>query len=934
MPVPFRLALLTSALLLASVATADVAPVIPGYTAMRDSKKVDPAAQGDLLISELNCTACHAAPDGSRLARKGAPNLADIGSRATPQFLTEYLSNPHAAKPGTTMPELFHASAPQAKAGAVEFLVHFLVSQGGPIADPVGAGTPNLVESGRKLYHDVGCVACHAPEQSTDALNAASVPLGNLAQKTTQAALIQFLLDPTHTRPAGRMPAMNLNPVEARAIATYLLRDQMKSNAATTKPLPGTGVRYDYFEDAFITAKPDHFADGLKPKSTGKVPTFTAKVPGSRRDVNQYGIRFTGSIWIPRDGQYTFGLKSDDGAFLTINKKTLVSNDGKHPATKEKTSEPVTLKAGTYPIEVTYFQDGGGADLEVLWEGPGIPHQPLPADVLAVDPGKAMVPTGQADFELDPQKVQMGGQMFSMLGCAACHTDLKLPNMKRAKPLADLKPDNPEGCLAAANIPKGRPQYHLDEAQRAALAAALKTVATTTQPLDPSKKALHELASLNCLACHQRDGVGGPSADRNPLFKSPPNLDLGDEGRLPPRLTSVGAKLLPEAIERIVFKGELRVRPYYLARMPVFKKDALPDLADQLTKADAPKENAAASHGNEKDGRKLVGVKGLGCVNCHGVRGAKSLGVPAPDLSLERDRLQFAWFKRLLNNPNDVNPGTRMPAFWNDGESAIHDVADGKLDPQAAAIWAYVQQGPDMSLPEGLRLDDSDEIAPGDEVIVMRAFMTDVGPRAILVGNPEGIHWAFDANTMRLAKVWRGKFFDAAGIWEKRGGNARPPLGKDVLNLPAGPTFATLDSQGAPWPEPTDMFDRNLGGHFRGYTLDKQGRPTFRYTQSGIDIEELDTPVNGDLPALKRHFTLKPTTGANAKDLYLLLAAGKTIEPQGPNTWLIDNKQTVHLATPMAQPETREGKSGQKLLVLPVPADKPTTIDVDVNWKP
>src|SRR5205823_6319803 len=107
------------------------------------------------------------------------------------------------AKAGTTMPELFHASAPQARDGAVDFLVHFLVSQSGPMVDPVGAGADSLVDSGRKLYHDVGCTACHAPEKGADKLKSPSVPLGNLAEKTTQAALTEFLLNPAHARPSG-----------------------------------------------------------------------------------------------------------------------------------------------------------------------------------------------------------------------------------------------------------------------------------------------------------------------------------------------------------------------------------------------------------------------------------------------------------------------------------------------------------------------------------------------------------------------------------------------------------------------------------------------------------------------------------------------------------------------------------------------------------
>src|SRR4051812_41974 len=141
-------------------------PVVPGFYRLRDeAKNANPAELGQLLISELNCTACHSAGNSARVAPKGAPDLSTIGARATPQWIRKYLSQPHTVKPGATMPDLFFASEPEARAGAVDFLTHFLAAQGGPMRSSSLEGTTVLVDEGRKLYHSVGCVACHAPEQ-------------------------------------------------------------------------------------------------------------------------------------------------------------------------------------------------------------------------------------------------------------------------------------------------------------------------------------------------------------------------------------------------------------------------------------------------------------------------------------------------------------------------------------------------------------------------------------------------------------------------------------------------------------------------------------------------------------------------------------------------------------------------------------------------
>src|SRR5688572_27542467 len=77
----------------AQEAAGDVEPVVPGYFRLRDeATDVNPAELGQLLIGELNCTTCHAAPDAKRVEPKGAPDLTNIGARVTPQWIKAYLS--------------------------------------------------------------------------------------------------------------------------------------------------------------------------------------------------------------------------------------------------------------------------------------------------------------------------------------------------------------------------------------------------------------------------------------------------------------------------------------------------------------------------------------------------------------------------------------------------------------------------------------------------------------------------------------------------------------------------------------------------------------------------------------------------------------------------------------------------------------------------
>jgi hypothetical protein len=85
-------------------------PVVPGFYRLRDeAKDANPAELGQLLIGELNCTSCHKADDAKRIEPKGGPDLSTIGARATPQWIRAYVADPHAAKPGATMPDIFHS---------------------------------------------------------------------------------------------------------------------------------------------------------------------------------------------------------------------------------------------------------------------------------------------------------------------------------------------------------------------------------------------------------------------------------------------------------------------------------------------------------------------------------------------------------------------------------------------------------------------------------------------------------------------------------------------------------------------------------------------------------------------------------------------------------------------------------------------------------
>lgn len=117
--------------------------------------------------------------------------------------------------------------------------------------------------------------------------------------------------------------------------------------------------------------------------STGSVTEFdvdnlqAAVDPG---DANNFSIRYTGFINITAAGTYTFYTSSDDGSKLYISENEVVGNDGDH-GVRER-SGTIVLGVGTYPIEVLFYEDGGGEFLSVSYEGPSISKTALPFSIL------------------------------------------------------------------------------------------------------------------------------------------------------------------------------------------------------------------------------------------------------------------------------------------------------------------------------------------------------------------------------------------------------------------------------------------------------------------------------------------------------------------------------------------------------------------------
>jgi len=120
---------------------------------------------------------------------------------------------------------------------------------------------------------------------------------------------------------------------------------------------------------------------------------FKKLIPGFNKN-NKYQMRFRGYFVAPKAGTYRFKTRSDDGSMLYLRQtdgkdKLIIDNDGNHGMQNREGS--AKLKKGWNKIVVTFYENGGGAGLQVsvklnkrlssLATGPGNYWVPLSKDL-------------------------------------------------------------------------------------------------------------------------------------------------------------------------------------------------------------------------------------------------------------------------------------------------------------------------------------------------------------------------------------------------------------------------------------------------------------------------------------------------------------------------------------------------------------------------
>jgi len=138
----------------------------------------------------------------------------------------------------------------------------------------------------------------------------------------------------------------------------------------------GQGLKGEYFPNMNLSGQPAL----TRTENVGF--NWGGASPGQPIGADSFSVRWTGSLIVPESGTYTFSTNSDDGVRLSVNGDWIVNNWGDHSATVNRAA-PIFLEAGEpVAIKMEFYENGGDAVAQLLWQGPGIVNQIIPASFL------------------------------------------------------------------------------------------------------------------------------------------------------------------------------------------------------------------------------------------------------------------------------------------------------------------------------------------------------------------------------------------------------------------------------------------------------------------------------------------------------------------------------------------------------------------------
>jgi mono/diheme cytochrome c family protein len=537
----------------------------------------------------------------------------------------------------------------------------------------------DTIARGEQLFEQLGCHNCHLVEGYGE-LAKVGPYLRRISAKADPAWLVRWIENPHTFRPRTKMPNFMFSHEQAVSIASYLL----------------TATRSE--SDAWLN---DHGA------ASGINPGDAAQVARGEKLANGLGCRGCHGFAVDESPALLGENKDLAPNLANVAEKTdarWIYHWLKNPRGYSPTSRMPSLR----------LSDAEAADLTAFLLTLGS-QKPADAALTA-----ALATKERADE---------GAALVRKYGCAGCHD---IPGMEEetrigvelttfgSKILDELffgnRTDIPHTwhdwtynkiktprTYATERIEQVMPQFDLADEDIEALLIFLHSrqaekVPSSYRPKDLEReKKLVEgrrvIAKYNCVGCHEIEHQGGAIRKR---YEDTPTM-------APPVLNGEGAKVQPNWLFGFLKKPVI-LRPWLELRMPTFGLSDEETTAvieyflaqDSINLPFVAVDQAALSPEYVEAGHTLSTPDYFNCFSCHQQGDRKPEGPKegwAPDLAMARRRLNPEWIEKWLRNPQALQPGTKMPAFYNfDDETpdGPEDILGGDDAKQVQALRDWV----------------------------------------------------------------------------------------------------------------------------------------------------------------------------------------------------------------------------------------------------
>ncbi len=759
------------------------------------------------------------------------------------------------------------AGTPQARSGGERAAFASAAVASGPIVPGLHGDHP-LDERGvgAVLLGELNCAACHSQVKSLSAHHKAAPDLEEVGARVSPEFLRAFIADPSGVKPGTTMPhLLDGLPSEERSAAAEAITQFLVSRASTP-------FQHD-------------------------VPDGTSAEAGGKLFHSVGCVACHAPRQAPGDGSSAPPVLAGSVGLEHLTEKYSVAS------LAEFLYDPLAVRPSGRMPDMGLSREEADSIANYLLVGQSDNRDQT---VSAVN-GYPLAAQGRAYFE--------------KLNCAACH-ELDGIDSRAPQPL-QRKLVGTDGCLSPG--PSGVPDYKLTAEQRASIRV---TLSAGDVPLLDQDALARTLTTFNCIACHERDDYGGVSTSLDAYFTSSEPA-LGNEARIPPQLTNLGAKLNPDWLQKVLFERGA-VRPYMHTRMPQYGAANLAALPDLVEAADpAPPIEIPVFRGKQRGemheaAQQLVGSDMLACINCHTFNGKSSQAFRGIDLTTTAERLQPAWFKAFLINPQAHRPGIIMPLSWPGGEALRKELLEGDTEAQLNAIWSYLEQGRTARDPKGVRSEPT-VVRVGDTPRTYRGRSGIAGFRGIAVGFPGGLNYAFNAENGALSGIWRGDFVRVR--WDGQGAGDFNPAAR-AISLAQDVGFAQLQDASEAWPlkpvmteeepvNPDPLYPKRLGYQFHGYQLDADQVPTLHYSMGELAIRDRTVfDASTEAGALLRTIRFD---SPGADSMYLRALTGK-VEELSPTQFRVGGlRLTVPAGSALVRPMTGGEQASELLLLLEIP---------------